>query len=183
MFYQVINKTHINDCIRLFVETSDPKHNMMVSIPVYATQSGCTDADEENFYDELRSVVAEIPTSDILILLGDWNGHVDKCGDEYEGVHVGHGWDTRNTEGDREIPGVYRVLQLGHWQHLSLKLSHHLITFISGEGRTQVVYVLRKTIRKNERDFKVMPGEEIARQHHPLVCDFRAGIPLAKSKA
>ena len=45
-------------------------------ISVYVHQSGCYDAKKDNFYDELRPVVAEIPTSEILILLGDWNWHV-----------------------------------------------------------------------------------------------------------
>ena len=33
------------------------------------------------------------------------------------------------------------------------------------------------------RDVKVIPGEEIDKQHHLLVCDFHADIPpLAKKK-
>ena len=42
-------------------------------ISVYATQSGRHDFEKDNFYDELHPVVAEIPTSIILILVDDWN--------------------------------------------------------------------------------------------------------------
>ena len=48
----------------------------------------------------------------------------------------------------REITGVYRVLQPGHRQHMFRKWLNHLITFVSGERRTQIDYVLfRKTFR------------------------------------
>ena len=54
---------------------------------------------KDNFYDELPPVVAEIPTSGTLIILGDCNCHIDKSSAGYEGVHCGHGWGTRNTQG------------------------------------------------------------------------------------
>ena len=37
--------------------------------------------------------------------------------------------------------------------------------------------LLRKTFHKHVRDVKGIPGEEIAKHHHLLVCDFRADIP------
>ena len=55
------------------------------------------------------------------------------------------------------------------------KRTNHLITFTLGEKSTQIDYVLiRKTFYKQVRDVKVISGEEIAKQHHLLVCDFRA---------
>ena len=55
------------------------------------TQSGRSDDDKDNFYADLRPLVAVIPTSEIIILLADWNGHVGKSRAGYEGVHGGHG--------------------------------------------------------------------------------------------
>ena len=60
-------------------------------MPSYLTippQSGLTDKD--NFSDGLRPVVAKIPTTEILIILGDWNGHFGKSGAGYEVVLGGH---------------------------------------------------------------------------------------------
>ena len=60
--------------------------------------SGLPDAKKDQFYDKVFPVAAKIPTSEILILLVDWNGHVGKSSAGYDGVHGGHGWSTRNTE-------------------------------------------------------------------------------------
>ena len=54
---------------------------------------------KDNFYDELWPVVAEILTSEILIILDDWNYHIGKSSAGYEGVHGGHGSPGRNWMG------------------------------------------------------------------------------------
>lgn len=45
-------------------------------ISVYAPQVGRAEAEKERFYDQLQSAVAKIPASEVLIPVGDWNGHV-----------------------------------------------------------------------------------------------------------
>ena len=58
-----------------------------------------------------------------------------------------------------------------------------MITYTSGEGRTQIDFVLfRKTFHKHVRDVKVLPGEQVAKQHHMLVCDLCADIPPPANK-
>ena len=42
-----------------------------------------------------------VPTSDKLFLLGDWNDHVCSSFCSYEGVHGGYGYSKCNYEGDR----------------------------------------------------------------------------------
>ena len=39
-------------------------------------QFGLTEADKRSFNDMHQSVVAKIPSSEIVIPLGDWNGYV-----------------------------------------------------------------------------------------------------------
>ena len=60
-------------------------------------QSNLPDVVKDNWYEELCPVVAEIPTSDILILLGDWNGQTWLGPKKYTG---------------REFTGVCCVFQL-----------------------------------------------------------------------
>ena len=49
---------------------------------------------------------------------------------------------------------------------------------MADKGRTQINNVLfGKTVHQHVKHIKVTPGEEIAKQHHLLVCDFRADIP------
>ena len=39
--------------------------------------------------------------SEIIVSLGDFNGHVGKCAEGFEGVHGGNGVGKRNAEGRR----------------------------------------------------------------------------------
>ena len=89
----------ISDCI-IILKLATGK-GIYTIIFVYTQQSGRPNAEKHNFYDEFRPVVAEIPTSEILILLGDWNGGVGKSSAGFEGVLGGHGWGIRNTDGEK----------------------------------------------------------------------------------
>ena len=68
----IFDTFRISDWIILLKQTIDK--GIYAIISDHSPQSGLTDKD--NFSDGLRPVVAKIPTSEILIILGDWNGHV-----------------------------------------------------------------------------------------------------------
>ena len=129
------------------------------------------------------SSIAGIPTLEILILLDHMNGHVGKAS-AWQGMHSGHGWGTRDKEGESVLEFAMSC-NLVNSNTCFEKWPNHLITHTSGEGRTWINYVLfRKTFCKHVRYVKIIPGEEITKQHHLLVCDFCAGIPpTAKEKS
>ena len=54
---------------------------------MYAPQSGLNDEVKDLFFDQLRAVIARIPASEVLILCGDWNGHVGLAGTGYREKH------------------------------------------------------------------------------------------------
>ena len=68
---------------------------------MYAPQQGRPEAEKDRFYDQLNVVVAKIPLSEVLILCGDWNGHVGRAADGFEEVHGGYGYGVWNDEGGR----------------------------------------------------------------------------------
>ena len=51
----------------------------------------------------LQSMAAKIPSSEIVIPLGDRNGHVGLEYNGFEDVHGGHGFSTHNVEGERVL--------------------------------------------------------------------------------
>ena len=56
----------------------------------YAPQSEKPDAEKERFYEEMaceRSVANE---NELVLGLGDFNGHVEKCAKGFEGIHGGY---------------------------------------------------------------------------------------------
>ena len=72
---------------------------VMRVICAYGPQSGRPDAEKVRFYDEMGSEWDLGSSSEIIVSLGDFNGHVGKYADGFEGVHGGNGVGKRNAEG------------------------------------------------------------------------------------
>ena len=146
-------------------------------ISLYAPQQRRPETEKDRFYDQLLDTVMAVPDNEVLIILGDWNGHVGAAADGYEDAHGGHGFGERNPEGVRILQfALANNLTVGNTQFI--KRDTHLITYTSGDHRTQVDYILyRKNFRKAVTNVKVIPGEECAPQHHLLVCDFTVSAP------
>ena len=66
-------------------------------LSVYAPQAGLQEAEKDRFYNQLQSVMARIPVSEVLIPLGDWNGHVGADNNGFEEVHHGKGFGIQNV--------------------------------------------------------------------------------------
>ena len=151
-------------------------------IAVYAPQSGRPEAEKESFYDQLQCTVAKIPASEMLFALGDWNGHVGSNAGAYDIAHGGLGFGTRNADGERILEfAVANDLRVGNtW---FTKRDSHLITYSSGDHRTQIDYILyRRNLSWAVKDVKVIPNEECVQQHHLVICDFYAHIPAVKKR-
>ena len=149
-------------------------------ISVYAPQAGLPEAVKAQFYDQLQAVCMNIPSTEVLICLGDWNGHVGAAADGYENVHGGHGYGIRNTDGERLLEfATANNLFIGNTRFI--KRESHLITYQSGDHRTQIDYVLYPVrFHKAVTNVKVIPGEECATQHRLLVCDLQVQLPPPK---
>ena len=68
-------------------------------ICAYAPQSGLPLEEKQKFYDEMARVWDLKNSSDMVLGLGDFNGHVGKKSEGFEGVHGGYGIGERNKEG------------------------------------------------------------------------------------
>ena len=104
---------------------------------------------------------------------GDLNGHVGRSIDGFEGIHEGYGYGVRNGDGER-------ILEFADGADMSIcntqfqKEKNKLVTYTSGGSSSTVDYLmLRGRDRRNLRDTKVIPGEEVVKQHHLVVCDLR----------
>ena len=68
-------------------------------ICAYASQSGKPDAEKERFYEEMAREWSVANENELVVRLGDCNGHVGKCAEGFEGIHGGYGVGKRNAEG------------------------------------------------------------------------------------
>uniref|UniRef100_A0A914W105 Endonuclease/exonuclease/phosphatase domain-containing protein n=1 Tax=Plectus sambesii TaxID=2011161 RepID=A0A914W105_9BILA len=145
----------------------------------YAPQTGCTNAQKEEFWTLLDDKTAEVPPEDIVIVAGDLNGHVGSDSDGYR-CHGGRGYGTRNADGER-------ILDYAEAHGLRLintffaKPAAHLRTYYSGGKDSQIDFVL--TRRRDFRlalDAKIIPSESIGPQHRPLVVTMSIELPREK---
>lgn len=140
-------------------------------LSIYAPQVGLDASVKEDFYDQLQSVVSKVSPMETLAICGDFNGHIGRDSDGFEGVHGGHGLGERNQEGERILEfATAHDLVVGN--SFFRKSEEHMVTYQSGGHRSQIDYfLLRKSDLKHARNIKVIAGEECATQHRLLVCD------------
>ena len=148
-------------------------NNIITVLSCYAPQVGLDNTIKDAFYDLLNSTVNKVSAAETLVICGEFNGHLGKVTNGYEGVHGGHGYGLRNTEGERILEfAVAHDLVVGN-THFHKK-ENHLITYQSGGNSSQIDYFLvRKSDFKQVRNIKVIPGEEVVTQHRLLVTDMK----------
>ena len=66
---------------------------------IYAPQCGRLMSEREKFYEEMARGCEVENENEVLICLGDFNVHIDKEVDGFEGVHGGFGIGIRNVDG------------------------------------------------------------------------------------
>ena len=153
---------------------------LLTFLSVYAPQAGLQEAEKDRIYDQLQSVLARIPASEVLIPLGDWNGHIGDDSNGFEKVHHGKGFGVRNVEGERLLEFAL-ANDLVVENTCFRKRVSNLVTYSSSNHSTQIDYIIfRKSFRKAVNDVKVIPTEECIQQHNLLICDFTVCIPSAK---
>ena len=120
-------------------------------------------------------MVAKVPNSENLLIVGDWNGHAGAAAGVYSTVHGSQAYGTRNAEGDRMLEfATANDLRVGNtWFK---KRDSHLVTYSSGGNQTQIDYILyRRGFSRFVSNVKVIPSSierELVTQHRLLVCDF-----------
>ena len=137
---------------------------MLNIISAYAPQTGCSQEEKEHFYEEMESLLRQIPGPENMWIGADLNGHVG-------GTRTGFGREHEGNEGE-EILQFAQANDLGVVNTFFQKKMGRLITYMSGRRRSVIDYIL---IRSNDiikvKDCKVIPGESIATQHRILMMD------------
>jgi hypothetical protein len=96
-------------------------------ISAYVPQIGLNESIKRQFYEQLDALVSSVPISE----RGDLNGHVGSTRVDFDGVHGGFGYGSRNQEGEGILNFVL-VYDLFVANNLFRKRVSHLVTFSSG---------------------------------------------------
>ena len=137
-------------------------------ICAYAPQSRKPDSEKERFYEEMAREWSMANANEMILGLGDFNGHERKCAKGFEGIHGGYGIGKRNVEG-RTLLNFCVQKELCVANTWYKKKNERNVTYSSGRNDTEIDFVLvGKKRRKYLRDVKVIPGEL---QHRLVVVD------------
>ncbi|XP_060810006.1 craniofacial development protein 2-like [Amyelois transitella] len=173
----VVGINRISDRI-MSVKLALNKQPCLNVISVYAPQVNCQDAEKQEFWEELQSLVTTIPPGEQKLICGDLNGHVGMDGGGYTGNHGGFGFGEQNREGET-------ILDFASCHDLAVvntffqKKDEHLITYKSGNSKTQIDYILiDKKDLKQIKDCKVIPGEPLTSQHRLLLTALKLKTPI-----
>ncbi|XP_067141320.1 uncharacterized protein [Centruroides vittatus] len=120
--------------------------------------------------------------TDHIIVGEDLNGHVGQQRGRYVQQHGGNGLGARNADG-------YRILDCTVAHDLALANTFfknrltHLATYTGSGHMTQVNYwMVRRQDLKLIKNTEVIPNENIAPQHRPLIMDIRMSQLKKKQK-
>ena len=140
-------------------------------LSAYVPQVGLSDDLKTAFYELMLTTLSKISNTELLLLNGDFNGHVGVDSQCFEGIHGGFGFGERNNEG-RRLLDFAAAHGLAICNTFFRKQLSHLVTYESGDSRSQIDFILtRQNKLKFVKDCKVFPGEECVPQHKLLVCD------------
>ena len=110
-----------------------------------------------------------------MLVCGDFNGHVEKAPEGFNGVHGGRGFGSRNADGTR-IYIFYKTRNT-----FFMKPDSHLVIYRSGNSCSQVDYILtRHSNPKQVQNVKVIGNEECVTQHKFFVCEINLRTQIRK---
>ncbi|XGW19497.1 hypothetical protein V3C99_003389 [Haemonchus contortus] len=155
----------------------DTKEGNWTIISVYAPQASCPIYEKDEFYLRLDETIRSVPEGDYLTIAGDLNGHVGSERRGLERVHGGKGVGLRNDEGERVL-ALAIAHDLAVCSTFFAKRKSQKVTYSSGGKETEIDHVLvRRSSLKTVKDIKVLPGEDLAPQHRPLLADIAIDLP------
>ena len=142
-------------------------------VQCYAPTEDANDGDKQAFYDQLNRTLAEIPHSDLKLLMGDFNAIVGDDNRDIEHVMGKHGVGTMNENGElfAELCGL-NELKIGGTLFPHRRV--HKVTWNSPDSRTQnqIDHICISAKWSNIlQDVRVRRGADIASDHHLLVGD------------
>ena len=129
----------------------------IIHVCEYGPQSGRPNTEKVRFYDEVASAWNFKSFSEIIVSSGDFNGHVGKCPEGFEGVHGGMVLEKRNAEGRKllEFCDERELCVANTWFKKTVKRK---ITYSASGCETEIDFVfVGEKNRKYTRDVKVIP--------------------------
>jgi len=160
---------------RLITARLQGKHCKITVVQCYAPTNDASEEEKDRFYSSLRGVVEEVPTHDVLVVMGDFNAKIGRENTGLERVIGKHGCGEMNENGERLIDfSLECSLVVGGslFQHKDI----HKLTWKSPDGKTinQIDNLLiNSRWRSSLLDVRVFRGADLYTDHFLLVGTLR----------
>ena len=154
--------------------TKKRRLNMNI-IQCYAPTNESNEADKEEFYNRLQTIIENCPSRDLNIVMGDLNSKVGSDNQGYEEVMGQQGLGQMNDNGER-FADLCAISNLVIGGTLFPHKRIHKATWISPNHTTenQIDHVcISKKFRRTLQDVRVKRGADIASDHHLLVAKLK----------
>ena len=146
----------------------------LVLVQVYAPNM---ESEYAPFLDEVLDVLARIPGTDSIVLLGDFNVHVGNDAQTWKGVIGKNGDSDINAQGrlllDFCVGGDSSIMNT-FFHHKDI---HKYTWYRLGDSATQKslidLFVVSDDLRKSVMDVCVKRGAELSTDHHLVLCKLR----------
>ena len=156
--------------IRVKLVTRDGLLNI---ISAYSPQTALQNEEKEAFFDNFEQKVRKIPDEEKVIICEDVNAHIGRISEGFKNTHGGFGYGQKNDDGERTLE-VAQSLDLIFANTLFKKKEEHLVTYKSGGSTSQIDFILvKRKDRKEILNCKVIPGEDLTKQHRLIVMDYK----------
>ena len=169
---------------RLITARLQGKHGSITVVQCYAPTNDSSEDEKDQFYSSLKTVVEQVPTHDVLVVMGDLNA---KIGNENAGLERAmgkHGCGKMNENGERLIDFCLDFdLVIGGtlFQHKDI----HKLTWKSPDGKTvnQIDHLMiNHRWRRSLLDVRVFRGADLYTDHFLVVGSIRLKLKNAYHK-
>ena len=95
----------------------------------------------KKFYEEMAREWSVVNENELVLGLGDFNGHIGKCAEGFKGIHGGHGIGKRNAE-ERSLLDFCDQKEFCVANTWFKKKDKRNMTYSSGGNDTEIDFVL-----------------------------------------
>ena len=152
------------------------QHTNLTVFQVYAPTANARDEDIDEFYADLQQEIDEVPSQDMMMILGDWNAKVGKNWRAWHGALGKFGYGEENERGEKLLNFcLNNNLVIANTMTYKRKAKHQW-TWESPDGVTknQIDYVLvNKKWRTSITSCRAFPGADIGSDHQLLLAGAR----------
>ena len=165
---------------RIMVTTLNAKPFDISIIQVYAPTADHDDTEIETFYEEIDKTMKQLKSTDIKIVMGDFNA---KVGEGRIGNIIGpHGLGEINESGERLVEwcaeNEFVVTNTWFKNHARRKWTWKSP---GDRQRNQIDYIMIQSRFRNAiRSAKSMPGADCGSDHVPVICTFNLKLKAIK---